>query len=81
MDFLLPRTQKPRTKNSRAAAKRTDADDAESRARAYLVELGRTDHPAADDDPIRALFELATDYRCTASGWRGLYRRAKRHLA
>lgn len=41
-------------------------------ARELLGMLGRLDHPEAQDNPIYALYQVAVDHRCSATGYRTL---------
>lgn len=41
-------------------------------AQQLLRMLGRSDHPEAADNPIYALYQVAVDHRCSATGYRTL---------
>lgn len=67
--------RKPDEQRSSPVRGRLTSCALEERAYAYLEDLGRACHSLAKEDPVYALFQVATDFRCMARGYRDLYRR------
>lgn len=73
-------TESGTAKNSSASgAPRISAPvtDETARAKEFLEQLGCSDHPDAETDPLHALYQVAVDFQCSAYGYRELYLRKK----